>query len=367
MRDVQCIFHGMKQVADARTGDTLRGGLTQVRGLAVGHCTDADAATGCTVVLCGEGAVGGVSVRGAAPGTRETDLLDPVNVIQQIHAVLLTGGSAFGLDAAGGVMRWLEEHELGCEVGRCRVPLVSAAVLFDLLVGRSDVRPGPDDGYAACRAASSDPVLEGSIGAGTGASVGKLFGFASATKGGVGSDAVRLGSGTIVGALAVVNAFGNVTDPTTGQTLGGARDEGGGFVDMTAWLTAHDDEVAVPGQVPRASWPERGAPGGAGASAPPPPGASTTLVVVGTDAILDKAGATAVAAMAHDGIARAVDPCHTQRDGDTVFALATGAAGRGADVSVLGAAAARVVASSIVRAVHAATSLAGVPALRDLS
>lgn len=342
------------------------GSLTDVRGLAVGHWTDREAATGCTVVLCGEGAVGGVAVRGAAPGTRETDLLDPVNAVQRVHAVLLTGGSAFGLDAAGGVMRWLEEHELGCEIGQCRVPIVSAAVLFDLPVGRGDVRPGAGEGYAACAAASTEPVADGSVGAGTGATVGKLYGVASATKGGVGGDAMRLGSGAGVAALAVVNAFGNVRDPVTGAVIAGARGAGGGFVDMTAWLAAHDGDVGDRGRAAKALWPERVAPGGAGPAGPAPPGASTTLVVVGTDAVLDKAGATAVAGMAHDGIARVVDPCHTQRDGDTVFALATGAAGREVDVSVLGAVAARVVAAAIVRAVRAATTLAGIPAVRDL-
>ena len=351
----------------AGDGDAPRGGVTDVGGLAVGHWTDREAATGCTVVLCGEGAVAGVAVRGAAPGTRETDLLDPVNAVQRVHAVLLTGGSAFGLDAAGGVMRWLEERELGCEVGRCRVPIVTAAVLFDLPVGRGDVRPGPDEGYAACDAASAAPVPEGSVGAGTGATVGKLYGVASATKGGVGGDAVRLGSGIVVAALAVVNAFGNVRDPASGEILAGARGEGGGFVDMTAWLAANDAEVADRGRAAKALWPGREAPGGAGPDGPAPPGASTTLVVVATDAVLDKVGATAVAGMAHDGIARAVDPCHTQRDGDTVFALATGTAGRAVDVSVLGAVAARVVASAIVRAVRTATAVAGIPAVRDLA
>jgi len=337
-----------------------------VGGLAVGHWTDREAATGCTVVLCGEGAVGGVAVRGAAPGTRETDLLDPVNAVQRVNAVLLTGGSAFGLDAAGGVMRWLEERELGCDVGLCRVPIVTGAVLFDLAVGHGDVRPGSDEGYAACAAASTGPVVEGSVGAGAGATIGKLYGVASATKGGVGGDAVRLGGGAVVAALAVVNAFGNVRDPASGRVLAGARGADGGFVDMTAWLAAHDEDVADRGRATRSLWPEREAPGGAGSAGPAPPGASTTLVVVATDAVLDKAGATAVAGMAHDGIARVVDPCHTQRDGDTVFALATGTTGRETDVSVLGAVAARVVAAAIVRAALAATSLAGVPAHRDL-
>ncbi len=322
------------------------GTLTDVAGLAVGHWTDTAAATGCTVVLCGaEGAVAGVDVRGSAPGTRETDLLAPVNLIERIHAVLLCGGSAFGLDAAGGVMRWLDERELGCAIGTCRVPLVSAAVLFDLLVGSAEVRPDAAAGYAACEAASTAAVPRGSVGAGAGASVGKLLGMERATKSGLGSASARLGDGTVVAALVAVNAGGSIVDPSDGRTLAGVRDVRGGFVDGTRWLQEHGAQAA----------------GGA-----PQAGGNTTLAVVATDALLAKTGATKVAQMAHDGLARAIDPVHTMHDGDTVFALATGASGTAGDVSVVGAVAARVLAAAVVDAARSATGLGGLPAARDL-
>ncbi len=338
----------------------LNGTLTDVVGLEVGHFTDLEGATGCSVVLCGEeGAVAGVDVRGSAPGTRETDLLLPVNLIERIHAVVLTGGSAFGLDAAGGVMRWLEERHLGCEIGACRVPLVCAAVLFDLAVGRPAARPGADAGYAACAAASAAPVPRGSVGAGTGATVGKLMGMEHATKGGLGSASARLGDGAVVAALAAVNAGGNVV-AEGGRIVAGVRDPAGGFVDGTEWLARHGvhrpPSDSEPAKRPRDELDGR-TPGLAG---------NTTLAVVATDAVLTKAGATKVAQMAHDGLARAIDPVHTMYDGDTVFALATGRAGRHADVSVVGAVAARVLAAAVVDAVSSATGLAGVPAAADL-
>jgi L-aminopeptidase/D-esterase-like protein len=314
--------------------------LTAVAGLTVGHWTDREAATGCTVVLCaGEGAVAGVDVRGSAPGTRETDLLAPLNLIDRIHAVLLTGGSAFGLDAAGGVMRWLEERHLGCEMGVCRVPLVSAAVLFDLGVGRADVRPDAAAGYAACEAASTAAVTRGSVGAGTGATVGKVLGFERATKGGLGSAAVRLGSGVVVAALAAVNAGGDVIDPARDEVVAGARGDDGGYVRAARLL--HDMALRAPGE-------------------------NTTLAVVATDAALTKVQATKMAQMAHDGLARVIDPVHTMYDGDTVFALATGASDVSLDVNVAGAVAAHVLAEAVVDAVLAADSLAGVPAASDV-
>src|SRR5665647_2533658 len=279
------------------------GTLTDVAGLAVGHWTDREAATGCTVVLCGsDGAVAGVDVRGSAPGTRETDLLHPLNSVERIHAVVLSGGSAFGLDAASGVMRWLEARGCGVEVGPCRVPLVCAAVLFDLPVGRADVRPDAAAGEAACRAASPAAVPQGSVGAGAGATVGKALGFECATKSGLGSASVRLGSGAVVAALVAVNALGDVTDPSSGAVVAGPRSPGGGFVRTAAWLREHDPVVGM--------------------------GGSTTLAVVATDAELTKPQAAKVAQMAHDGLARAIDPVHTMLDGDTVFALATGRAER---------------------------------------
>ena len=323
----------------------MNGTITDVAGLRVGHWTDTGAATGCTVVLCdGEGAVGGVDVRGSAPGTRETDLLAPVNLIERVHAVLLTGGSAFGLDAAGGVMQWLEQHGLGCEVGACKVPLVAAAVLFDLPVGRGDVRPDAAAGESACRAASAEAVPQGSVGAGTGATIGKLAGLDRATKGGLGSASTRLAGGVVVAALVAVNAGGNVVDPADGHVVAGVRDHAGGFLDATAWLQHHD--AMLPAGRPAVG--------------------NTTLAVVATDAVLTKTQATKVAQMGHDGLARAIDPIHTMYDGDTVFALATGAAGHPADASIVGAVGARVLAQAVLNAIRTASGLAGVPALRDL-
>ncbi len=325
----------------------MNGTLTDVAGLTVGHWTDAEAATGCTVVLCGAaGAVAGVDVRGSAPGTRETDLLAPINLIERIHAVVLTGGSAFGLDAAGGVMRWLDERDLGCEVGVCRVPLVCAAVLFDLEVGSATVRPGADAGYSACEAASAAPVPRGSVGAGTGASVGKLLGMARATKSGLGSASVRIAGGAAVAALVAVNAGGGVVDPASGEIVAGVRDGEGGFVDGTAWLQEH----GLPGE------------GGAPLAKA---GGNTTLAVVATDAVLTKVGATKVAQMAHDGLARAVDPVHTMYDGDTVFALASGATGEAAAEERRRRRRRRVLAAAVVDAARGATGLAGLPSAAE--
>jgi L-aminopeptidase/D-esterase-like protein len=319
----------------------MSGSLTDVAGLTVGHWTDREAGTGCTVVLCGgDGAVTGVDVQGSAPGTRETDLLDPINAVQRVHAVLIGGGSAFGLDAASGVMRWLEAHGRGVEVGPLRVPIVPAAVLFDLPVGRPDVRPDAAAGQAACEAASDGPVPQGCVGAGTGATVGKMFGFERATKSGLGSASLKLADGVTVGALVAVNAAGDVVDPASGSVLAGPRLPGGGFARTTEWLRERPADIGI--------------------------GGSTTLAVVATDAELSKVEATKVARMAHDGLARTIDPVHTMLDGDTVFALATGAAGRTADVTTVGATAATVLVLAVLAAVHEATTLLGVPAIRDL-
>jgi L-aminopeptidase/D-esterase-like protein len=323
----------------------MHNAITDVEGIEVGHWTDAEAATGCTVVLCRQGAVGGVDVRGSAPGTRETDLLRPVNLVQQAHAVVLTGGSAYGLDAASGVMRWLEEQGIGFNVGVAVVPIVASAVLFDLDIGRADVRPGPDAGYAACQAAQAGPVLEGCVGAGTGARVGNLLGPFSRTKGGLGTAARRIAGDVTVGALVAVNTFGDVVDPATGQIIAGARDpEGKGFLNTVERLHGELNQTML-----------------AFAS-------NTTLAVVATDAQLSKEGANKMAQMAHDGLAQTVRPAHTMHDGDTIFALATGRrTGTPADLTAVGAVAASVLAEAIVRAVRQATSLAGVPAARDLA
>ncbi len=311
------------------------GGLTDVAGLAVGHHTRADRPTGCTVVLCPGGWVCGIDVRGGAPGTRETDLLKSENVVERVHALLLTGGSAFGLDAAGGVMRWLDERGHGLAVGPARVPIVPAAVLFDLWIGDPRIRPGPDDGYAACEAAVSGPVEQGSVGAGAGATVGKLFGIERAMKGGIGSASLKVGAVTVA-ALVAVNAIGDVID-ADGRVIAGARGaDGRSLRGATRELLAG----AGPARVMA--------------------GMATTIGVVATDATLSKAQANKLAALSHHGLARAVDPL-TMNDGDTLFALASGRAGRPGDLSALGAMGAEVVARAVRNAVRSAAPLAAPP------
>ena len=320
---------------------TPHSAITDVAGIQVGHFTETRRPTGCTVILTPEGAVGGVDVRGAAPGTRETDLLSPLNAVEKVHAVLLAGGSAFGLDAAGGVMHWLEERGVGVQVGPARVPIVPAAILFDLWVGDATIRPDAQAGYAACEAASTQPPAEGNVGAGTGASVGKLFGIHRAMRGGIGTASVRVGAIT-VGALVAVNAIGDVVDPATGQVVAGAR-----TADGKSLLGSM--QALMRGELP----------------AHLQAGMATTLGVVATDAVLSKAQANKVAQMAHDGLARSINPVHTQTDGDTLFALATGASGLPGNVTLIGALAAEVMAVAVLRAVRAATRLSG-PGLPDL-
>ena len=317
--------------------------LTDVAGLSVGHFTLAGRATGCSVVLCPEGAVAGVDVRGGAPGTRETDLLQPENLIDRVHAILLTGGSAFGLDAAGGVMRWLEEHGHGVEVGRIRVPIVPAAVLFDLWQGDLKVRPDAAAGHAACAAATRGKPAEGSVGAGAGASVGKLFGIERAMKGGIGGASLRV-AGITVAALVAVNATGDVVDPADGSLLAGARSG------PDSRHLAHSLRAMLGGEIPTRLQ----------------AGMATTIGVVATDAVLDKAACRKLASMAHDGLARCINPIHTPYDGDTLFALATGTAGRSANLALIGSLAAEVTARAVVSAIHHATGLPGLPAARDL-
>lgn len=319
--------------------------ITDVAGIKVGHYTNRDGVTGCTVVLCEGGAVGGVDVRGSAPGTRETDLLRPINLVQEVHAVLLTGGSAYGLDASSGVMRWLEEHGIGFNVGVGVVPIVPAAVLFDLAIGDPKARPDAAAGYQACQVATDGPVAEGSIGAGTGATVGKLLGPKFATKSGLGTASIKIGKGIVVGALVAVNAFGDVVDPAKNTILAGTRKPvGSGFVDTGKRMQGNLGQTIL------------------GL-------ANTTLAVVATNGYLTKEGANKVAQMAHDGLARSIRPIHTMFDGDTVFALATGKQskrGGGADPTVVGTAAAEVLAQAVVRAVEQAESLGDTPAARDL-
>ena len=308
------------------------GGLTDVAGIRVGHWTDLAAGTGCTVVLCEGGAVAGVDVRGAAPGTRETDLLRPGSLVERIQAVLLTGGSAFGLDAAGGVMRYLEERGHGFPTASGPVPIVPAAVLFDLGLGRADVRPGAAAGYAACVAATEGPVAEGCVGAGTGAVVAKLHGRAAAVKGGLGTASRHLADGTTVAALVAVNAVGSIYDWASGKVVAGTG-----------------TPAAMSGQ-------------------DLPLGTNTTIGVVATSAPLDKAGVNRLATAAHDGLALAIRPVHTLVDGDTLFALALPRPDAApANAIALALAASEAVAEAVVRAVRAATSLHGVPAIRDLA
>ncbi|MBV9227044.1 MAG: P1 family peptidase [Acidobacteriaceae bacterium] len=319
------------------------GCITDVGSLRVGHFTHTERLTGCTVVLFDQPTVAGVDVRGSAPGTRETDLLNPVNTVQQIHAILLTGGSAFGLDAASGVMRYLEERGMGFHVGPAVVPIVPAAVLFDLNVGNPKIRPNAESGYKACEAAAASGVPEGCVGAGAGATVGKLFDLRSAMKSGIGSASVRIGgTDLVVGALIAVNAVGDVLDYETGKILAGARTQDGkGFLNSISQLKN-------------------------GSAASITPGAHSTIGVIATNAALTKTEATKMAQMAHDGLARSINPIHTSMDGDTLFAAATGTAKTKADLLTVGAVGAEAVAQAVRNAVWAATSIPGYVALRDL-
>ena len=321
-----------------------KGAITDVTGIKVGHFTDSRRPTGCTVILVEDSAVAGVDVRGAAPGTRETDLLDPVNTVQAVHAIVLAGGSAFGLDAATGVVRYLEERGIGFNVGVAKVPIVPAAILFDLGVGDPKIRPDAEAGYKSCRAASSNAPAEGNVGAGAGATVGKLFGMSRAMKGGTGTSAIKLESGLTGGAIVAVNAVGDVFDPSTGKPIAGARTKDG--------KSLLNSMAAILG----------------GEHLPPQlAGAATTIGVVATDAVLTKAQVTKVAQMAHDGLARAINPVHTAADGDTIFALATGKSLKQGNVTLIGALAAEAMARAIVRAVRAARGLPGVPSSSEIS
>ncbi len=312
--------------------------LTDVQGISVGHYSDLENITGCTVVIGPpEGAIAGVDVRGSAPATRETDLLRPAHLVERAHAILLTGGSAFGLDAAAGVMRFLEERKIGFPFGGAYVPIVPAAALFDLGIGTAGVRPSQEAGYAACKAAGDGAVEEGSVGAGTGATVGHLLGPKLATKSGIGAASQRIGKGIIVAAIVVANAWGDVIDPQTGSIVAGTRKPVVG-----GWL---DTGNAIKGDLAQFALGFR----------------NTTLGVVATDAALTKEQVNVVAKMAHDGIARAIRPAHSMFDGDALFALATGRIKEG-NVTAIGHAASEVVAAAIVRGVRAAKSLGGVPA-----
>lgn len=335
-------------------------GIADVPGVLVGHAQDDVALTGCTVVLTMGGAVAGVDVRGSAPGTRETDLMRPCNLVERVHAVVLAGGSAYGLDAACGVMQFLEGQGIGFDTGFGVVPIVGAAVIFDLGIGNPKVRPDRQMGYAACASASADPCREGNVGAGLGATVGKLYGPAHAMKGGLGTWAVTLpgreGSDhVVVGAIVIVNAVGDVVDPGSGQVIAGAYD-----TRAQRFVRSAVEPESIPTQ------PDcLGSQGSAGFAC------NTTLAVVATNARLDKEGANKVAQMAHDGFARVIRPVHTMYDGDTVFTLSTGdkafTGDRAAGITALGTAAADAVTVAVVRAVKAATPVDGAPAARDIA
>jgi L-aminopeptidase/D-esterase-like protein len=331
--------------AAAFGGTPLRedhGSITDVAGIKVGHFTDSRRPTGCTVILTEEGAVAGVDVRGAAPGTRDTDLLNPINTVQTVHAIMLAGGSAFGLEAASGAMRYLEENGIGFDMRVARVPIVPAAILFDLSVGDAKIRPDGEAGYKACKAAAATPPAEGNVGAGAGATVGKLFGMPRAMKGGIGTSCIKL-SGIKVGAIVAVNAIGDVLDPSNGKPIAGARTKDGkALVNSMAAILRGE---ALP---------------------PALEGGATTIGVVATDVVLTKTQASKVAQMAHDGLARTINPVHTAYDGDTIFALATGKSAKTANLTLVGALAAEAMAQAVVRAVRAARSIAGLPSASDL-
>lgn len=319
--------------------------ITDIAGIKVGHYTDTRRPTGCTVILCEDGATGGVDVRGAAPGTRETDLLDPKNLVQQVHAIVLSGGSAFGLESATGVVRYLEERGIGYDVGVAKVPIVPAAILFDLTVGDAKIRPDAEAGYKACKAATANPPAEGNVGAGAGATVGKMFGGKRAMKGGIGTASIKLPSGVTVGAIVAVNAVGDIIDPSTGKLIAGARTaDGKKLQGAMAGILRGETLPALLG------------------------GTNTTIGVVATDARLDKAQAQKVAQMAHDGFARTINPAHTMFDGDTIFAIATGKASsnKPANVTLIGALAAEAMAQAVVRAVKAAKGITGLPGAGEI-
>ena len=314
--------------------------FSEIETVKIGHAQDLEAATGCTVIICEEGAIVGVDVRGGAPGTRETDLLDPVNLVHKAHAVILAGGSAFGLDAASGVMEFLEENHIGLDVQVARVPIVCGAALFDLAIGDHRVRPDKEMGYQACRNANSTECRQGCIGAGTGATVGKILGMRRAMKSGLGYYALQT-ENLKVGALVAVNCLGDVVDPLTGKKLAGPLNE-----DMQS--LADTEEIMVQ------SYSNLGS----------PLGSNTTLGIVATNAALTKAQATKLASMAHNGYARTMRPAHTMYDGDTIFAMSTGSIE--AELSVVGLLAARVMERAVIAAVENATSLCGLKCCADL-
>jgi L-aminopeptidase/D-esterase-like protein len=316
------------------------GQITDVPGIKVGNIENKVALTGCTALLFEGGAVAGVDVRGSAPGTRETDLLNPINLVEKVHAICLSGGSAFGLDAASGVMQFLEDKGVGLDVGVAKVPIVPAAVLFDLVVGDPKVRPDKQMGYEAAVQATSEKFTTGNSGAGCGATVGKLAGLDFSMKGGLGSASIRLENGVVIGAIVAVNAAGDIRDPSSGKILAGPYvKETGTYLDSEKLLEQNYQPTI-------------------------PSGTNTTIGVVAVNADLTKVEATKVAQMAHDGYARTIYPAHTMYDGDTIFAAATG--GEKMPVDVIGGLAAKVMSLAILDAVKSAESIGGIIAFRDI-
>lgn len=328
----------------------LNNTITDVPGIKVGHAQDLDAITGCTVVLCEKGAFAGVDQRGGAPGTRETDAIRPLHLVNKAHAIMLAGGSAFGLDAASGAMKYLEEKGFGFNAGNINVPIVPSAILFDLGIGNSKIRPDKEMGYKACLNASSDAVKQGCIGAGTGATAGNMLGISQATKSGIGSASIDLGSGLIVGALIAVNPFGDVIDDQ-GRILAGARTISRGPIKIGSSDLFADTRSMMKSTI--------GKVGLTFASSH-----NTVIGVVATNASLDNQQTNFLAQMAQDGLAMAIRPSHTLFDGDTIFALSTGSII--VDVNVVGAFAAEAVKLAIINAVNNAVSMGGVPSSSDL-
>jgi len=330
----------------------LRNSITDVPGILVGHAHNAQALTGCTVILCEKGAIGGVDQRGGAPGTREVDALHPMHLVTKVHGLVLAGGSAFGLEAATGVMRYLEEKGVGFDTHVYKVPIVPSAILFDLGIGDPKVRPDAAMGYQACQNATAEPPAEGNVGAGTGATVGKILGTGQCMKSGIGTASMEIGAGVVVSAIVAVNAFGDVIDPATGQIIAGARSKDVGPLHIGAPGYFADTLHVMQTLIGRTAlvYGSR---------------ENTVIGVVATNAKLDKEGANKVAQMAHDGLARTIRPAHTMLDGDTIFAIATGE--HNADVTMIGAFAAEVFAQAILRGVRAAKPVAGIPAISEQS
>lgn len=342
-REFAKLASGLPLILQEEEANMPSGNLSDIDGIKVGHYESSQRPTGCTVILTPGGAVAGVDVRGSAPGTRETDLLNPINSVDKVHAILLSGGSAFGLSAAEGVVRYLEEKKIGYRTSSALVPIVPAAILYDLSLGDPSIRPNAEAGYQACKNAQTGPVREGNAGAGAGATVGKLFGMTRAMKGGLGTCSIQAGQ-LKVAALVAVNCIGDVVDSRSGKILAGARDEAGTtLVDTMKWLTENKMQIQ------------------------PRIGENTTLGVVATNARFSKAAMTKVAQMAHDGLARSINPVHLPMDGDTIFALSTGTLEDEAHLTQVGSLAAWTIEKAVKRAVLKATSLPGLPAARDLS